>query len=210
MKKNVKSIQNFFKNYEIWMYVSVPVLLYGIVDWWYGFTSIWYVTGTLCIVAGLTGIILFDCLRIKTDEFDRYLRGRIDCAKGAGLFEAEDTFLAYVVENAGKIRVGGDGKVRSDVCYETALKVDRSTLRIESYCVHLLTEETDCFAADFPMPGVKAKQETVDYNDGKRTWRQCYLTLTAVDGRGYRFPVPYNSSDVDQFVDRLNRYNQAR
>ena len=209
MKKNVKSIKNFFKNYEVWMYASVPVLIYGIVDWWYGFTGIWYITGTLCIVAGLVGIILFDSLRVKTDEFDRYLRGRIDKAKGAGLFEAEDTFLAYIMAGTENKKVGSDGKIRSDICYETALKMDHKVLRIESYCVHLLTEETKGFAADFPMPGVTAKQETEDYNDGKRIWRQVFLTLTAADGRSYRFPVPVNSSDVDQFVDRLNRYNKV-
>ncbi|MBO4979307.1 MAG: hypothetical protein J6D21_01490 [Clostridia bacterium] len=208
MKKN-KSIKNFFGRYEGYLYGAVAALIYGVVDWWYGLTSIWYITGSLGIVLGLVGVILFDCLRVKTDEFDRYVKERLDKVRGAGLFEPEDTFRAYAVIGAENRKVASDGKVRTEICHETTLKVDRKLLRIESYGVHVLTEETECFAADFPMPGVTAKQESESFNDGKRVWRQDYLTLTAADGRSFRFPVPVNSADVDQFIDRLTRYNRA-
>ena len=210
MKKNNKSMKNFFGRYEAFLYGSVVALVYGLIDWWYGLLPIWYITGTLGIVAGIAGVILFDCLRVKTDEFDRYVRGRIDKARGAGIFEPQDTFLAYSVEGAAGIKLGNDGKVRTDDCCETRPYVDAKVLRIESYRVHVLSEDTECFTADFAMPGVTAKLDAGTYNDGKRVWRKSELTLTAADGRSYRFPVPPNSADVDAFIDRLNRYNQTR
>lgn len=209
MKKN-KNIKNFFRSYEAYLYVSVVALIYGVIDWWYGLLPIWYVTGTLGIVVGLGGIILFDCLRVKTDEFDRYVRERIDRARGAGLFEPEDTFLAYVVDGTQCRKVGGDGKLRTELCCETRLKIDRDVIRMETYGVHVLTDENECFTAEFPTAGTKAAEETVELNDGKRLWRQSYLTVTAADGRSHRFPVPRNNADVDQFIDRLKRFNQSR
>ena len=208
MKKN-KKIKNFFGHYEGFLYGSIALLVYGVIDWWYGLLPIWYVTGTLGIVVGITGIILFQCLCVKTDEFDRTVRERIDRAAGAGLFEPEDTFLAYVVDGTAYKKVASDGKIRTELCYETRLRVDRDVIRMETYGVHVLTDETEFFSAEFPVAGSTAKEETTEVNDGKRIWRQSYLTLTAADGRSHRFPVPVNSADVDQFIDRVKRLSQT-
>lgn len=208
MKKN-KKIKNFFASYEGYLYGSIALAIYGIVDWWYGLLPIWYITGTLGVVVGIAGVILFDCLRVKTDEFDQTIRARIDRARGAGLFEAEDTFLAYVVDGTSYKKVASDGKIRTELCYETRLKVDRDVIRMETYGIHVLTEETEFFSADFPVAGATAKEETVEVNDGKRIWRQSYLTLTAADGRSHRFPVPLSNADVDQFIDRVKRLSHT-
>ena len=208
MKRN-KKIKNFFGRYEAYLYASIAALIYGAIDWWYGFSPIWYITGTLGIVVGIVGIILFDCLRVKTDEFDRYVRERLDRARGAGLFEPEDTFLVYMVDGTSFKKVANDGKLRTELCYETRLRVDRDTIRMETYSLHVLTEETQCFTADFPVLGASAKEETVEVNDGKRTWRQSYVTISAADGRVHRFPVPVNNADVDQLIDRIKRHNHA-
>lgn len=206
--KKSKKIKNYFTHYELAIGLSAVALIYGVIDWWYGLTAVWFVTGTLGIVLGIGGIILFDTLRVKTDEFDRYVRDRIDRARGAGLFEAEDTFLAYVVEDATHKRVGGDGKLRTERCQETRLRVERERIRMETYALDVLTEQIRCVAMELPTAGAKATAQTEEVNDGKQVFRQTYLTVSAADGRSHRFPVPTNSMDVDQLMERINRQSQ--
>ena len=89
--KKSKKIKNYFTHYELAMGLSAVALIYDVIDWWYGLTAVWFVTGTLGIVLGIGGIILFDTLRVKTDEFDRYVCDRIDPTEVAG-------FNAYIAK----------------------------------------------------------------------------------------------------------------
>ena len=122
--KKTKSMKNFFGRFEIGLYASVAAMIYGAFAWFAGFSYFMIATGPIFILLGIIGFIVFDSLRIKTDELDRYLNGRIERARGVGLFEPENVFRTFAVIGAEKRKMGSDGKLRTEICHETALRLE--------------------------------------------------------------------------------------
>lgn len=204
MKKN-NGIQNFFRPYEIGIYVSVGLAVLGVICYF-----IYFYYGAILIVPGIVGFVLFDSLRVKATEYDRAVGARMEKLRGAGLFEPEDTFCIYARGGAEHFKVGMDGILRTDRYWRTDIRVERSVLRLECYGIDTLSDRVVSeIRCELPVSGLEAELLQGSVVNKNRSYKDTWLQLRTAAGEEYRFPVASNSADSELLLDRIRRFSHA-
>lgn len=202
-KKN--GIQNFFRPYELGIYVSVGLAVIGVICYF-----IYFYYGAILIVPGIAGFVLFDSLRVKAAEYDGTVTARMEKLRGAGRFDPEDTFCVYARGGAENFKVGMDGILRTDRYWRTDIRVERDMLRLECYGIDTLREQTVAqLSCDIPVAGMEAELLQGTVVNKNRAYKDTWLQLRTAAGEEYRFPVASNSADSELLLDRIRRFSKA-
>ena len=179
--------------------ISAVFILAGAFIYYYAW-QIW-VLATPLLLIGIAGLIVNYAFKISEQTFTDYFTKKFEGMPKERGVEPEVVYTEYSFEGNTYAKTDKLGAPRSEICVRTVIYFDKQ-LKVVSGSVNAVTEELTNTVCSFEH--ARAEVNNTETKIKGSTKKLAVMTIT--DGsQSISFPVKYNDSEVDQFIERLNK-----